>query len=455
MTAVPRSERSTILRLMLPIALSQLCSAGMNFVDAAMVGHRSTLDLAAVSIGGSIYMPLLLFLSGIGVAIVARVASANGAGNRQHIRGIVHQGFWLILLIAALMSILLFNAGPLLKFMQVSDALSEKAQGYTRMLGLAIFAAGVHITLGACCQGLSKVRAIMVASIIGLLANIPLNWIFIYGKFGLPALGATGCGIATALSVGLMALILAFYLHRRSGYRRLRIISWPEKPATRPIGGLAIEGLPIATAIFAETTIFAAVAILIAPLGAVEVAAHQVALNFSTMVFMLPLSLGMVMTIRTSHLLGQGLGHACLSSGNTGLKVNLCLSLTSLILMFLLNQQIPLMYSGDTDVTGLAARLLLLAGLFQIPDGQQVALAGILRGHRDGTAVMVITLIAYWGIGLPAGCILGLRGIAAIPPLGATGFWIGLVIGLSMSALGLGWRLRQVRRRGLPPESGS
>ena len=439
-------EVKALLALAGPIIVAQLANTAMGFVDALMAGRVSPRDLAAVALGNSIWIPVLLLMNGILMATTAKVARKVGAGTYALIGPLVRQALWLGLAIGLLATALLMSAEPVLVLMQVEDSLRATTMGYLQAIALGFPALALYQVLRGFSDGLGSTRPSMVIGIVGLLLNIPANYVLIYGKFGLPALGGVGCGWATALVMYFMFVAMLWWVHWAPAYRSSRLFEHLELPHWPAIRELLAIGLPIGVAIFAEASIFSVIALLIGSLGASVVAGHQVALNFSSMVFMIPYSLAMAATVRVGQALGRGAPRDARFSAGVAMATALAYACCSASLIVLLRGDIARLYTPDAEVVAVAGALLVYSALFQFSDAIQVTAAGALRGYQDTRATMLITLLAYWGIGLPIGYGLGLSGLFGSPS-GPAGLWQGLVVGLSCAALLLGVRLQRSARR--------
>ena len=290
-----------------------------------------------------------------------------------------------------------------------------------------------------------KTKPGMVMGFIGLLVNIPVNYIFIYGHFGMPELGGVGCGVATAAVYWVMFLAMVSYIKRARSMRDIRNEKGTAKPDPAVMKRLIQLGLPIALALFFEVTLFAVVALLVSPLGIVDVAGHQIALNFSSLMFVLPMSLAAAVTIRVGYRLGQGSTLDAQTAARTGLMVGVCMATLTAIFTVSLREQIALLYNDNPEVVTLAAHLMLLAAVYQISDSIQVIGSGILRGYKDTRSIFYITFTAYWVLGLPSGYILALTDLV-VEPMGPAGFWIGFIIGLTSAAIMMMLRMRFLQR---------
>ncbi|HAI2277669.1 TPA: MdtK family multidrug efflux MATE transporter [Escherichia coli] len=396
------SEARLLLALAIPVILAQIAQTAMGFVDTVMAGGYSATDMAAVAIGTSIWLPAILFGHGLLLALTPVIAQLNGSGRRERIAHQVRQGFWLAGFVSVLIMLVLWNAGYIIRSMEnIDPALADKAVGYLRAL---LWGAPGYLFFQVArnqCEGLAKTKPGMVMGFIGLLVNIPVNYIFIYGHFGMPELGGVGCGVATAAVYWVMFLAMVSYIKRARSMRDIRNEKGTAKPDPAVMKRLIQLGLPIALALFFEVTLFAVVALLVSPLGIVDVAGHQIALNFSSLMFVLPMSLAAAVTIRVGYRLGQG--------------------------------------------STLDAHLMLLAAVYQISDSIQVIGSGILRGYKDTRSIFYITFTAYWVLGLPSGYILALTDLV-VEPMGPAGFWIGFIIGLTSAAIMMMLRMRFLQR---------
>lgn len=441
-----RSEFKGLLVLAIPIMIAQLSYAAMGFVDTVMSGRVSARDLAAVALGNSLWVPVFLLMTGILLATTPKVAQRFGARQHAEIAPLVHQALWLALFIGVVCGVLLWNAEPILQLMKVEPSLIEPAMGYLRAIACGFPAIALFHVLRCYSDGLGLTRPTMVLAVIGLLLNIPLNYIFIYGKLGLPAMGGVGCGWATALVMLATLLGMLGWVSVASQYRNSRLLrefKWPQLPVIRR---LLSVGLPIGISVFAEASIFAVIALLIGSLGVTMVAGHQIALNFSGLVFMIPYSLGMAVTVRVGHALGAGSPREARFAAGVGMAVALIYACISSSAMLLMREQIALIYTNNQTVIAVASSLLIYAAIFQFSDAIQVTAAGALRGYQDTRVAMLITLLAYWAIGLPVGYCLGLSDLCGVPS-GPVGLWQGLVVGLTCAAIMLGIRLARSARQ--------
>ncbi|SDS49567.1 multidrug resistance protein, MATE family [Halopseudomonas xinjiangensis] len=440
------AELRGLIWLALPIIAAQMAHTLLGFVDTAMAGRVSAEDLAAVALGNAFWVPTFLFLTGVLMIVTSKVAASSGAGRLNETGALVRQGVWLGLGVGSLCALFLMSVEPILRAMDVQAELIPTTIDYLIGVAVGFPAIAGYQALRGLSDGLSRTKPTMVIGFLGLALNVPVNYVLVYGKLGLPAMGAAGCGWATAIVMYFMLVCMIVYLGKTSLYRPSGLFErfdWPHWPTVRHLLGL---GLPIGVALFAETSMFCLIALLIGGLGAVVVASHQVALNFSSLTFMVPFSLGLAITVRVGHNLGLNGPRAGLFAAKTGIAVALLYAVMAASLMLGLADWIPRLYTDDAAVIALASSLFFYAALYQFSDAVQVACAGALRGYQDTRLPMLLTMVAYWMIGLPTGYVLGLTDLLG-PPQGPAGFWQGLIFGLTAAAVFLSIRLAIVGAR--------
>lgn len=436
------TELKILIRLALPILVAQFAQTANGFVDTVMAGQLSPRDLAAVAVGSSIWVPVFLFVVGVMQGVTPFVARHQGAGNDTAVGPVVQQALWLALPLGLMAWAVLRAVDPLLVVMEVQPELRPAIAGYLEGVSWGMPAITLFLGLRSLTEGMSFTRPVMAVSLIGLTVNIPANYVLMYGKLGLPALGGVGCGWATALVMWLMLFLLLAHCRLATAYRAtrwFRDLTGPRLPLLLPLLKL---GLPIGGAIFIEVSLFCVIALFIASIGTDVVAGHQIALNVASLVFMIPLSLSIALTVRVSFHLGrqQPAGIRATLRGGLGLIVLLALLNSTLMVVF--RDTIAGLYTDDPQVIALASALLLFAAVFQLSDGLQVGANGILRGLHDTAIPLLLTVVAYWLLGLPVGWLLGMTDHLSPIPLGAQGFWVGLVTGLTAAAILLNLRVR-------------
>jgi len=442
-----RDNTKSLMKLAYPILIAQLIQNLMGFADTVMAGRVSPTDMAAVAVASSIWLPLILTIYGLIMALATIVSQLAGGNEFDKVAKPTYQTAWIALTLGILLIALFYLIAP-----QVIDKVTLEPDLKRLMfdyLGYIVWGAPgfcLYLVLRNFSEGLSHTKPTMIISIIGLIINIPANYIFIYGEFGAPELGGAGCGIATAIVYWVMFVGMLLYVLISKKLKHVPLFSTFYWPDFNEIKSILSIGVPIAMSLLFEVSLFAIVAILLAPFGAEVVASHQVAINFSGLVFMVPLSLAMAVTIKVGFAVGeknyQGAKEICIYSVALGLVLAVITAFGTIIF----REQIAAIYTTDESVLLLAAKLMFLASLFQFSDAIQVISAGALRGYKDTKSILYITFVSYWVVGLSIGCMLGLTDWI-IPAIGPYGFWIGFITGLTTAAIFLAWRLRFVQKR--------
>lgn len=441
-------ELKYLIRLAMPLLAAQLLTTATGVVDTIMAGRYHSSDLAAVAIGNSFWLPLFLLITGLLIGTTSMVARYHGARQPEAIKTVVQQSVWLSLALSGLCIVVLLNAGALLDWMEVSADFAEIAQRYLVAISFGFPAIALASTMRSFTEGMGRTKPYMMGALVAFLANIPLNYGLINGVWGLPELGGEGCGWATAASMWLQALVLWLYTSKSKNYQGIQLFSRWQKPNLAEIIKISRLGFPIAFAVFAEVSIFSTIALLLAPLGAVVVAGHQIALTTSHLIFMLPLSLSQAITIRVGHFLGKGQQRLANFVVAVGISSALCLGLITATSILVMRHTIIGWYTTDAVVQAGAVALFFWMAIYQIPDHIQISANASLRAYQDSRIPMVMILFAYWGIAIPAGFILA-RTQWLGEPMAAEGFWIGLLLGLTVTAICLAGRLLLIANRPL------
>lgn len=446
------AELKQLIRLASPLLAAQLLATGMGVVDTLMSGRYHANDLAAVAVGSSIWLPLYLLISGLLIATTSMVARYNGSGDHRALVATVQQSVWLALAAAVPCILLLLNVGVVLDWLAVDPAFADIAGDYLAAVALGLPGAAIFNSLRAFTEGMGRTMPYMISSAAAFVLNIPLNYGLIYGNWGLPELGGAGCGWATALCLWVQTALLFWFTSRPAVYDGLRLFHQWQRPHWPTIKRVARLGLPIALAVFAEVSIFSAIALLLAPLGALVVASHQIALSVSHLIFMCPLSLSQAITIRVGYILGRGDQAYANFIARTGVICAGLLAISTMTLILAFRHTIVAWYTPDPEVQAAAAVLFVWMAIYQFPDQIQVASNACLRAYQDSRIPLLLILFSYWGVAIPLGFVLA-RSDWLGPPMAAKGFWIGLVAGLSLTAVMLSGRLLRIARRPLMKET--
>lgn len=425
--------------------VAQLAQNAMGFIDTLMAARAGTLDLAAIALGSSLWLPVLLALAGVLMATTPVVAQLVGGDREAHTRLPLQQACW----IAALLSLagvgLLRNADPVLDLLQLEASLQTKTRDYLAAVSYGVPAFLFYQVIRSYSEGFGKTYPVMKIAVLGMLCNIPLNYLLIFGKLGLPALGGVGCGYATALVMWIMLVAGVIYLQLSPRFAPLDLFADWSGPKPTELWQLLRIGVPIGFALLIEASMFCVLALILAPQGEVVIAANQITISYTGMVFMVPLSIAMALTIRVGQLIGAGQPQQARQAAATGILITLLIALFSCSLTLLLARQIAELYTLQPEIVQLASSLIGIAAVFQFSDALQVSAAGALRGYKDTSMPLLLVFIAYWLVGLPAGYVLGFTDWL-VEPMIAAGLWYGLLIGLSVGAVLLTTRLIRIAR---------
>ena len=443
-----RSEVVGLSRLATPIVITQLAQMGMGVTDSIMAGRVSATDLAGVALGGNLFWPVMMLLAGTIMSVTPSVSQFNGAGQSQRVGAMARQALWIVLIGGTLAFILLQNMEPIYYMIGVDPRAIPIAVGYLDAVSWGLFPILGYFVMRYVCDGMSWTRPAMIIALSALAIKIPINYLFIYGGFGIEAMGGVGCGVASSIVMSLEFIAMALML----GFGRLRHLevlshfSWPD---WKEMQRLIILGLPIGIAVFAEMFVFSAVSLMIGKLGVNSLASHQIAMNVGGLTFMVPLALGMAATIRVGFNVGARDYAMARLSGLVALGSSLLLGLVSVVLVYIFRGEIARLFTTDPEVISIATSLIVFVCFFQISDNLQVTAVGALRGYKDTRGPMYIGLFAYWVIAFPVGAALtfgmDIAGIS-ITGMGVEGFWWALVGGLGISAVILLWRFHRLSR---------
>ena len=438
------ADLRAIARLGGPLLANNLAITGMTLADTVMAGQVGAVQLAGLAVGAA-YWHLFLFIGfGMLMAVSPTVAHANGANDRVAAVGYVRQAWWLAFALAIVLVFGLRQVDWVLPAIGIDAAILPTSIGYVHAITWGMPGALAFFSLRYTSEGLGRTKPIMYIGLVALALNVFGNWVFIYGKFGMPALGAIGCGVATAIVFWFMFFAMLLHMRRHRAYRPFAFFEKIARPHGRTLRELARIGAPIAGSILAEGGLFVAAALIMGSMGAITAGAHQIALNYASFMFMVPLAISSATTIHVGHTLGRGDPGRARSVGLLGISICAIVMFISALGIVALNDGIAALYTRDPPVRELAATLLLMAALFQLSDGIQVGAAGALRGFKDTAVPLVFCVVSYWVVGFSLAYYFGV-----VKQGGPIYVWIGLIGGLSLSAVLLVARFLAVSRKRL------
>lgn len=435
---LPAEIRRTLL-LAGPLIVGQVTSYAMTFVDTVMAGRLGALDLGAVAIGSSIWAAGMVFVVGLMMAVSAAVSQLDGAGRRAQAGELTRQALWMALIVAALLFVLMRRGDWLMAMIGVEPDVAELADRYLRAISWGVPALAGMFVLRFFSEGTGHTRPTMYIGVMGIVFNVPMNYILMFGKLGFAPLGAEGCGWASAIVLWLQLIMMAGWVQWRPYYRPFGVFSRFSGPDWRELRALLALGLPIAVMVFLEASLFIASALAIGTLGTLPVAAHQVAINFSGLVFMIPLGLSGAITVRVGNAVGRRDRAGARRAGLVGMGMALVFGAFASAVIVLFPELVARIYTPDPEVVALAASLLFFAAVFQLADCLQVSAAGALRGLKDTRVPMLYSVLAYWLVGMTLGWWLTFR-----LGWGAAGMWCGIIAGLTVAAFLLGGRFLRI-----------
>ncbi|MGP1907856.1 MATE family efflux transporter [Metabacillus sp. JX24] len=429
--------------ILLPILITQVALYSMNFFDTTMSGKVSPGDLAGVAIGSSVWVPVYTGLSGILLAVTPIVSQYAGAKQKDKIPFTVIQGLYLSVLLASAVAIAGFFAlDPILNSMNLENHVRETAKYYLAALAFGILPLFSYNVLRCFIDALGFTRVSMFITLLSLPINVVLNYLLIFGKFGFPALGGVGAGVASAITYWSIMLISVYVVYKKVPFADYGIFSRWYKASVKAWLDLLKIGIPIGIAIFFETSIFAAVTLLMSNYDTVTIASHQIAINFASLLYMLPLSISMALTIVVGFEVGAKRYKDAKIYSYLGIVLAVILSLLTAAVIYFFRSEIAGIYTNDGIVVGLSAQFLIYAIFFQLSDAIAAPIQGALRGYKDVNVTLIMALVSYWVIGLPTGYYL-----ANNTDFMAFGYWIGLIAGLAAAAAALSARLWFIQNR--------
>ena len=432
----PRSLPRELLHLAWPVLIAQAAVMANGVIDTLMAGRLSSVDLAAVGIGASIYITIIMALMGVLLALTPVVAHHYGAQRYAEIGADVRQCAWLALLLSLLAFAALKHPDPLLTFSRLTPEVELKVRAYLEGSAWAVPGVMFFRVFYGFTNGIGRPRAVMSFNLLGLALKAPLNWVFMYGHFGFPAMGGAGCGWSSAVIMWTIATLSWLWCRRNADYARYEVFTRFDWPRLVPLRGLLALGLPMGATFLVDVTAFTFMSLFIARLGPEVSAAHQIAANVAVFVFMVPLALGVATGVVVGQSLGAGDSRRARHAGLLGLAVGgVAAAITGAAIGF---GATPLAraYTSDPAVAAAAATLLGIVAIYHLADSVQAVMAQVLRGYKRATVPMVIYAVALWGVGLGGGYLLGLTD-ALGPPRGAAGFWIAAIGSLTIAGAGV------------------
>ncbi|MEO0405856.1 MAG: MATE family efflux transporter [Cyanobacteria bacterium P01_A01_bin.135] len=438
------AEGRRCLQLALPLIGAQLAQAATGFVDTITMGRLGRDALGAGALGTVFFMELFVVGTSLVASISPFIAEAYGAGRLRRTGQWLDHGIWLAMAIACPISLLMWNAAPLLRALGQSDTVVTLGSQYLQAASIAYLPALLFIALRSFVSALLRPQIVLAITLGGVALNAAANEVLAFGRLGLPALGLAGIGWSTTCIYWSMALALLVYVMRHREFIPCRPLRSLHRPCWRDLWELLRIGIPVGILSTLETSLFLVMTIFAGQMGVVVIAAHQIALQTAAVTFMVPLGISQAATVRVGQCLGKsdwptarlsGLLSLGLGGGFMGVMGLLMLLLPRPIVSIYLNLEDP----ANREVVALAGVMLAVGAVFQVADGLQVIAAGALRGLKDTRTPMLMGVVAYWLVGVPSGYTAGFH-----LGWGGVGLWWGLAVGLITSAAALTWRFHRL-----------
>ena len=427
------------LKLALPLMASQLGQVVVNFVDNIMVAKLGPAALAGVSFANALYAICLVFGIGISFALPPLISEAQGAVDDRRILSYFKHSLIVNLAFGVFSMILLIAFIPFMKYLGQDPEIIPHAADYMYYSALGMIPFMIFQTLRCYSDGLSETLPSMIIIILGNLLNVILNYLLIFGHWGLPEMGTAGAALSSLISRVFMVFgILIIFRHWKNLWIYLSEVRFNMYKSSYFKKILSL-GIPSSFQMTFELTAFSAAAIIMGFIGKIEQASHQIAINLASITFMIATGLAMASTIRVGNQLGKGNISKVKDAGYSAMIQITIFMIVAAIGFVLARHLLPTIYMDNAEVISIAAYLLLAAAIFQIPDGIQVITLSALRGLQDVKVPTFITFLSYWLLGIPCSYIL-----AITLEWGPIGVWIGLILGLTISAIFLSYRFKML-----------
>jgi MATE family multidrug resistance protein len=429
-----------LFRLGWPVLIAQLAVMAHGLIDTLMAGRYSTDDLAAVGIGGAIFFSVFGPLMGVQLALTPIAARLYGAGRKGDIGEQVRQAAWLSLMLAVAAILIYRFPGAFIALSRPAPEVELKVREFLAIMAWGVPTAMLFRIFYGYSTAISRPRVVMMLNLAGLALKIPLNWWFIHGGLGMPAMGAAGCALATTVVSWLVCGAAWLWCARQPSYRPYRVFAHWSWPRRHDLWQLVSLGLPIGITFMVDVTAFTFMSLFIARLGAVASASHQIAANLAAMCFMLPLALGNASGVLVAQALGAREFALARRTGLISLAMGVLVACVVAASIALAAQPLAAIYSIDADVQAGAAALLVFVAGYHLFDAVQAITVNVLRAYKRTVVPMLIYGIGLWCVGLAGGYQLGLGSpdlawLGLAPPMGAQGFWAGAIAGMSLAGL--------------------
>jgi len=442
-TANRNEKWALMLKIVFPILVTQVALYLVSFFDILMSSRYGSEDLAGVAVGSSLWVPVYTGLAGILLAITPIVAQLVGAKKKDEVRLYVQQGLFLSVALSSIIVIVLFIVlEPIIQSMSLEVRVGKIAKLYLYAMCIGIIPLFAYSVLRSYMDALGKTRVSMVITLLSAPINVFFNYLLIFGNFGFPELGGAGAGYASAITYWLIFIIAVIITHKQKPFKQYELFKQWQSVQFSKWRDISKIGVPIGLSIFAETSIFSAVTLMMSTYSTAVISAHQIALNFTSLLYMVPLSISIGATVLVGYEVGAQRFNDAKTYSRLSVGTAILFSFFSACILFFFREQIAGIYTADKAVIQLTIQFFAFAALFQLSDAIQAPVQGSLRGYKDVNVTFIMAIISYWIIGLPIGYLL-----SRFTDYGPFGYWIGLIVGLTAGAITLSYRLIRIQNK--------
>lgn len=438
-----KGKSANMMKVIMPILITQIAMYLITFFDILMTGRYDTYHLAGVTIGSSFWVPVYTGLAGILMALTPIIAQHSGARNFKAIRPYVQQGLYISVILSAIVFLIIrFGVGPILQAMPLEEQVQTVSSNYLLGMSFGLLPLFGYAVIRSFFDGLGETRVSMAIILLAAPINVTLNYLLIYGRFGFPELGGVGAGYASAITYWIIFFIACVTATKFGSFVSFHLFKeWVKVSFDKWKEILAI-GIPMGISIFVEISIFSIVTLMMANYSTATISAHQIAMNFTSLLYMIPLSISMGVTILVGQEIGAGRYQNAKQYGYLSIGLAVFFSFISIAILLTFREQIAGLYTTDLSIIKLSMHFFIYAAFFQLSDAIQAPVQGILRGYKDVNITFLMAIISYWVIGLPIGYVM-----ANFTNFGPFGYWIGLITGLTIGAITLSLRLKFIQKK--------
>ncbi|WP_168893784.1 MATE family efflux transporter [Enterobacteriaceae endosymbiont of Donacia cincticornis] len=437
-------EIKKLFSITIPIILTQIAYLLISIINMIISNSFDKIDMAAISIGTSIWLPLLLFCHGIFLSLIPIITKLHGSNKQRKIIEYVQQSYLLSIILSCIMIFILYKANFFIYLLLTNKILILKVIIFLKIIMWSIPGYLLLQILRCVCISFSLTMPDMIISWIGVIIYIPMNYIFIYGYSYIPSFGNLGCGLSIVLIYLILTIITMIWMYN-STYFNIKYFSLFNKPNIKILKKLLKLGIPIGLSIFIEITLFTVVSLFISSMGIDNFVSHQIAQNFNSLIFVIPLSLSISTTILVGFYLGSGYKNKAKIISWISQIIGIILSVFIILISFFLKKKIASLYNSNINIINLSSKLIFLVSIYQFLYAIQIIGCGTLKAYKDTKFIFFITFISCWVIGLPIGYILSMTNLI-INAIGPIGFWIGFIMGLIIAVLLIILRIIKIQK---------